>query len=247
MEDIVFEPRTYRQLVRGTDLVSFQVTIRETDLFIRASKNLKSKAERITAKYRHTLERYIDRNPVFKTTLEPFTPEEGAPLIVQAMAEAGTAAGVGPMAAVAGAIAEFVGRELLDYSPEIIIENGGDIFMKSLKKRHVSVFAGTSPMSEKLSLEIEPADTPLGICTSSGTIGHSLSYGKADAVVVLSRSALLADAAATAIANRVKTAADIEPALDFSESIEGVIGVLVIIGDKAGVRGALTLHRNDIH
>jgi ApbE superfamily uncharacterized protein (UPF0280 family) len=243
MKDIIFEPRTYRNLVHGTDLVSFQVTIQETDLFIRASKNLKSKAERITAKYRRILERYIERNPVFKTTLEPFTPEDGAPLIVKAMAEAGIAAGVGPMAAVAGAIAEYVGTELLDYSPEVIIENGGDIFLKSAIKRHISVYAGNSPLSEVTGLEIDSKDTPLGICTSSGVIGHSLSFGKADAVVVLSKSAALADAAATAICNRVKTAEDIESSLAFSETIVGIKGVLVIIGDKAGVRGDIRLVR----
>lgn len=243
MDEIIFEPRTYRNLVNSNDLVSFQVTIQETDLFIMASKNLKSKAKRITAKYRQILERYIERNPVFKTTLEPFSPEENAPVIVKAMAESASAAGVGPMAAVAGAIAEYVGTELLDYSPEVIIENGGDIFMKSLKERHISVHAGNSPLSEKISLKIDSAHTPLGICTSSGTIGHSLSLGKADAVVVLSQSTLLADAAATAIGNRVKTPADIEACLDFSESIDGVKGVLIIIGDKVGIRGDITIGR----
>ena len=90
--------------------------------------------------------------------------------------------GVGPMAAVAGAIAEFVGEELLAYSPEVIIENGGDIYIKSLKKRVVGIYAGNSPLTGKIGLEIEGKETPIGICTSSGTVGHSLSFGRADAV-----------------------------------------------------------------
>lgn len=243
MDRIVFEPRTYRNSVHGTDLVGFTVTVKETDLFIRAGKNLKSKAERLVVKYRNILEKYIERNPLFLTTLEPFTPEENAPLIVKAMAEAGTAAGVGPMAAVAGAIAEYTGRELLEYTAEIIIENGGDIFMKSLNRRKIGVYAGKSPLSEKISLIVEPEDTPLGICTSSGTFGHSLSFGKADAVAVLSPSTLLADAAATAICNSVKTPDDIQQGLALAETIVGVKGVLIIIGDRAGVRGNINLDR----
>ena len=114
------------------------------------------------------------------------------------MIEAGQKAGVGPMAAVAGAIAECVGRELLAFSPEIIIENGGDIYLKCLKKRVVGIFAGKSPLTGKIGLEIDAKDTPLGVCTSSGTVSHSLSFGKADAAVAIAPSATLADAAATA-------------------------------------------------
>ena len=198
MSDYIYEPRTYRNQVGGTDLVSFGVTVKETDLYIRARKNLRSKAERLVDKYRTTLEKYIERYPDFLTTLEPFSPGDNAPMIVKEMAESAAAVGVGPMASVAGTIAEFVGRELLEYSPEVIVENGGDIFMESQSARTVSIYAGVSPLSNKIALEISPKDTPVGICTSSGTVGHSLSYGKADAVVIVSPSTSLADAVATA-------------------------------------------------
>lgn len=245
MSNYIYEPRTYRNDIRGTDLVSFGVTVKETDLYIRARKNLKRKAERLVEKYRNMLEKYIDRNPEFLTTLKPYSPGENTPLIVKEMAEVATAAGVGPMAAVAGAIAEYVGKELLEYTPEVIVENGGDIFMKSLSPRTISIFAGKSPLSNKVALEIPPEDTPLGICTSSGTIGHSLSYGKADAVVIVSSSASLADAVATATANLVKTETDIQAGLEFSEKIPGVKGTLIIINDKMGVHGDLKLNRID--
>ncbi len=245
MNDHIYEPRTYRNRVRGKDLVSFNVTVKETDLYIRARKNLRSKAERLVEKYRGILEKYIERNPEFLTTLEPFSTGDGAPLIVRSMAESAAAAGVGPMAAVAGAIAEYVGKELLEYSPEVIVENGGDIFMKSLSKRTVSIYAGDSPLSNRIALEIEPEDTPFGICTSSGTVGHSLSYGKADAVVILSPSASLADAVATAVCNKIRTADDIPAGLEFAETIPGLKGTIIIIGDKIGVRGKLRLNRTD--
>ena len=152
--------------------------------------------------------------PDLLTALVPFPVGDDAPAIARAMAEAAAKVNVGPMAAVAGAFAEFVGRDLLKYSPEVIVENGGDIFLKSTKSRLVGVYAGEdSPLTGQVALKIEPLDTPLGVCTSSGTVGHSLSFGKADAVVALSRSTALADAAATAIGNIVKAETDVQKAL----------------------------------
>jgi ApbE superfamily uncharacterized protein (UPF0280 family) len=157
------------------------------------------------------------------------------------MAEATAKLGVGPMAAVAGAIAEFVGKELSDYSPEVIIENGGDIYIKSRQKRVVGIYAGNSQLSGKIGLEIKGEDTPIGVCTSSGTVGHSLSFGKADAATVLADSATLADAAATALGNMVKTPDDITRAIDFAQYIEGLQGVLVLIGDQIGMWGKIKI------
>ncbi|GAG89833.1 unnamed protein product, partial [marine sediment metagenome] len=111
----------------------------------------------------------------FLTSLEPLFVSDNAPRIVKSMSEAAKRVGTGPMASVAGAIAEFVGNELLAFSPEIILENGGDIFLKSSKKRLIGIYAGKSPLTGKIGLEINGDDTPLGICTSSGTVGHSLS------------------------------------------------------------------------
>jgi ApbE superfamily uncharacterized protein (UPF0280 family) len=157
------------------------------------------------------------------------------------MMEAGQKAGVGPMAAVAGAVAEYVGRELLDFSPEIIVENGGDIFLSIDRPRTVGIYAGGSPLTGKLGLEISPRDTPLGVCTSSGTVGHSLSFGKADAVVVLAASVSLADAAATAVGNRVINPDDVQSAIDFAGRIEGLKGLVIIIGKNVGAWGDVKL------
>jgi ApbE superfamily uncharacterized protein (UPF0280 family) len=192
-------------------------------------------------KYREQLEGYIADNPAFLTSLEPLPSPESAPDIVKKMIDAGRRAGVGPMAAVAGAMAEYVGADLLEFSPEIIVENGGDIFIKSRVKRVIGIYAGGSPLSGKIGLEVSAGDTPLGICTSSGMVGHSLSYGQADAVVVLAKSAALADAAATSIGNRVKTGDDIGGGIDFSQNIGGLKGVVIIKDDRIGIFGEVKL------
>lgn len=243
---ISMEPRTYRHWIEGRDLVPFTVTVRETDLYIRAATNLQRKAHRLVLKYRKQLESYIEHNPVFLSSLEPLPTPHDAPNIVKDMIEAGQKAGVGPMAAVAGAIAEYVGRELLAYSPEVIIENGGDIFMKCLTRRVIGIFAGKSPLTGKIGLEIEAKDTPLGVCTSSGTVGHSLSFGLADAAVAIAPSATLADAAATAIGNRARQASDIPETIKFSQGIRGLTGAVIIIGENVGAWGNVRLCETSI-
>lgn len=238
---MMYEPRTYRHWINSKDLISFNIVVKETDLYICASTNLKRKAYRLVLKYRDKLERYIGQHPSFLTSLEPFSVDENAPRIVKAMAESATRVGIGPMASVAGAIAEFVGNELLAFSPEIIVENGGDIYLKSSEKRIVGIYAGKSPLSGKIGLEINGEDTPLGICTSSGTVGHSLSYGKADAVIVLSKSATLADAAATAIGNLIKQPSDIPNGIEFAKGIEGLRGLLIIQDGNIGLWGEVKI------
>jgi ApbE superfamily uncharacterized protein (UPF0280 family) len=238
---IMDEPRFYRHWVKDDDLVSFELAVKQTDLYIRSRRNLKDKALDSVLKHRGSLESYIARHPIFLTTLQPYQAEAGAPVIVKEMARVSQLTGVGPMAAVAGAIAEATGRDLLAYSPEVIVENGGDIFLKVSKKRRVGVYAGQSFFTKTIALEIMPRETPLGICTSSGTVGHSLSLGSADAVIVLSPSTALADAAATALGNIVKGADDIPRAIEKARSIEGLRGVVVIVGDKVGIWGKVKI------
>jgi len=150
-------------------------------------------------------------------------------------------AGVGPMASVAGAIAEFVGKDLLRYSNNVIVENGGDVFIKTRKNLRVGIFAAESALSMKVAIRVLPEETPLGICTSSASVGHSLSFGIADAVCVKSKSALLADAAATFVGNRVKKKENIKRAIEEGLKIEGVLGVVVIAGDAMGIAGNIEI------
>jgi len=237
----MFQPRTYRHWIRGADLVATVVAVKETDLFIRAQKNLEEEAKASILKYRAYLEEYIAHNPHFVAALNPIGVNADAPAIVADMAMATKNCGVGPMAAVAGAMAEYVGKDLLAYSDEIIVENGGDLFLKVLTQKQVGIYAGDSPLSGKLAIEVWPEETPMGICTSSGTVGHSLSYGKADAVIAISSSTALADAAATAIGNMVKDVCDINKAIDFAMSLDGLDGIAVIKGSDMGVWGKVRL------
>ena len=234
---IEYKERKYRNLIEEKDLISFQIKEEESDLFIRTNKELSVYARQIVLNFRKQIENYIYRFPLFKTTLLPYSQDKKASEIIQSMVHTTALCGVGPMASVAGAIAEFVGKELLKYSSEVIVENGGDIFIKSKQLRKVNIFAGSSPFSQRIILKIETKENYIGICTSSGMVGPSLSFGKADAVTVISDSVLLADAAATAVGNRIKTRKDVEQGLAYAQRIPGVKGAVIIKDDKMGLWG----------
>ncbi len=238
--------RNYRQLHRQQDLIHFQIQEQQSDLDIgirrdRFSPELQKWSEQKLREIRRSLEDYLLLDPGFGKALIPYEPLASAPELAQIMAEAGQAAGVGPMAAVAGAVAQAMGQALIRRSRDVIVENGGDIFLKSQIRRLIGIYAGNSVFSHRLALEIAPAWTPLGICTSSGTVGHSLSYGLADAVVILSGSTALADAVATATGNRIKQNGDLAKAVDFALSIPGIRGALAIKGDQLSAGGQIKL------
>ncbi|MEN6375043.1 MAG: UPF0280 family protein [Smithella sp.] len=234
---MLYEERTYRSLINKDNFISYNVKIAESDLFISSDTNLADQAYKSLLKHRNFLESYIKTHPEFRTSLLPLTENDFAPPIVREMIGKSKICGVGPMASVAGAVSEFVGYDLCDLTENLIIENGGDIFLKTKKKISVAIFAGESALSYKLNLLVKPEDMPLGICTSSATVGPSLSFGKADAVCVISKSATLADAAASAIGNRVKSKKDIKKALDYGIKIPGMKGIVIIYGNDIGATG----------
>ncbi|MBU0926459.1 MAG: UPF0280 family protein [Spirochaetes bacterium] len=189
---------------------------------------------------RAALERYIARHERFRASLVPVELLPGAPPIALVMSRASLAAGVGPMAAVAGAFAEIAGRAALGEGiAEAVVENGGDIFVKVDAPITVGLYAGSSPLSGRLAFRIDPERTPLGICSSSGTLGHSLSLGACDLATVVSADTALADAVATLAANLVSRPEDIDRALAAAGDIPGVLGVLIVKGDRIGMRGDL--------
>lgn len=237
----MYEERIYRRDYITGNLKSFEVIVKETDLFICAEKDLTSPAIESALKYRGQIESYVEKHPKFKESLFSLPQDLFAVPIVKEMLDVTSRAGVGPMASVAGAIAEFVGIDLLKHCNEVIVENGGDIFIKSNKNRRIGIFAGRSAFSDKLTIEIEASKTPLGICTSSATVGPSLNFGKTDATVVIAKSAAFADACATAIGNMVKHPDDIKKALDFAKKMEGLSAVLIVIADKLGVWGDIKI------
>ncbi len=239
-----YQERIYRNYEQS-GLVSSYVRMVETDLHILAPVNVEDEALRIVSDTRSRIESYIRENPFFADSLHPLSIEPTAPSIVQEMLVAAQAAGVGPMAAVAGAIAEAVGQGLHNSGVEdLIVENGGDIFIDRNRKCTIAVFAGTSPLTNKIGIMFEPEKMPCGVCCSSGSIGHSLSLGHADAVVVTASSTALADCAATRLGNEVKgNPGSIQRALNVAKDIEGISGVVIIQDDQLGVWGDIELER----
>lgn len=238
--------RHYRSLHEGANLKYYKINIRESDLAIGVDKksytdSLMSLTYQELRVIRGGLESYMKLQPEFQTSLVPLPLLAGAPEIVRRMGQAAYATGVGPMAAVAGAVSEMIGEKLLESCREVVVENGGDIFLKSELERIIAVFAGPSEFTYKIGVRVAAHETPLGICTSSGTVGPSLSFGKADAVVIKARTAVLADAAATAAANLVKTDQDLIKAVDFVRGIAGITGILAIKDDKMAAWGHMEI------
>ena len=233
------QKRFYRDWVCAKGLYSQRICIQETDLQILTDRRLDKEfiREKILL-YRRQIEDYISKDPRFLSSLKPIAVELRAKPIIRKMSRAAQRANVGPMAAVAGAMAEFLGQDLLKKGyREVIIENGGDIFLKIRKVRKVGIYSGPAKLWKGLSLRISPRDTPLGICTSSGMVGHSLSFGCADSVVILARNPSLADAVATAVGNRIKSKPDIEKALAFARSVKGVLAGVIIYKNSLGSWG----------
>ncbi|MFA5859328.1 MAG: UPF0280 family protein [Elusimicrobiota bacterium] len=244
MKTSEYVPRFYHEWTKDRVLKTFEVKVRETELWFRAEVNLVNDAVVLVKKYRHEIERYIALRPEFQTSLVPITtrdvPEETA--IVQEMIKQSATAGVGPMATVAGAVAEFVGKKLLPQSTELIIENGGDIFIASTKERIAGIYAGeNNKFSGKLGIRLPPYPKGIGVCTSSGTVGHSLSFGTADAVVIISESTTLADAVATSAGNHVKNVDDVEKAAEYAVNIPGITGAVIIKDERMAAAGMIEL------
>ncbi|MEF9918155.1 MAG: UPF0280 family protein [Eubacterium sp.] len=236
----MYEKRLYRNKMHADGLEYFHVVEYETDLLIAANTDMSFQARNSVHETRKILEDYGQCYPEFFTALEPLEIKRKDPLIIRRMKSAAKTVGVGPMAAVAGAVSQAVGRALLKKSSEVIVENGGDLFVKTSKKRWVAIDAGKSEFKE-LSIVVKASEHPLGICTSSGTMGHSLSFGKADAATVISSDVYLADAAATALGNRIKRYEDIEDAIKWAKSINGIRGVLIIVENRMGAWGEIEL------
>ncbi|MBF0118738.1 MAG: UPF0280 family protein [Desulfobacterales bacterium] len=236
-----YKERTYRNLIKKNDLIKYRVVVKETDLHVHSIIPLEDITRELVLEYRGYLENYIKRYPSFAKTLVPWEINEPVHIIVSEMSESSKKAGVGPMASVAGAIAEHVGYGILPYSPQVIVENGGDIFLKLDNPATVGIFAGDSPLSLHIGLKINSINKPMAVCTSSGKVGPSLSFGKADAVCVVSHSCSLADSCATAIGNMVKSKKDIDKAIRSGKNINGIIGIVIIIDDKLGAWGDLEI------
>ena len=238
---MTYEPRTYRTRMAREGLVGFRVVVKETDLWVLAARDFTPEVREVVLQERRQLESYLAAHPGFLEALAPWPEDPFAPPLAREMIAAAARVGVGPMAAVAGAMAARVGRALSPRSEEVIVENGGDIFIQVQQPATIALFAGKSRLSGRVGLKIDPAWGPLGVCTSSGTVGHSFSFGRADAACVIAADTALADAAATALGNRVPDAAAIPLALEWAGTVPEILGAVVIVGEKMGVWGQVEL------
>ncbi len=237
-----YQERSYR-LLPQSGLIASRVQLMETDLQIMAETGVEDPALALVTEVRQEIERYINDHPDFLHSLVPLADDPAAPKIIRTMLTAGRRAGVGPMAAVAGSVAEYTGQGLgrLGHD-EIIIENGGDVYVRRNRTCTIAIYAGDSPLSGKVGIRLRPEQMPCGVCTSSATIGHSLSLGASDAAVVVAPKTAFADALATRLGNEVREGAKgLDRALTLAKKIKGATGAVLIAGEKLGAWGDLQL------
>ena len=196
---------------------------------------------------RFELIKYIETHPSFLKSLKPVSEEVNSPKLVELMINASKIANVGPMAAVAGAISEISLGYLESHGSKYsIVDNGGDVsFINKMSRKKVicGIYPGESQLNGKLALEFKNYKYPIGICSSSGTVGYSLSYGRADCVSIIAKKSSIADALATAIANEVNGKTDqkaVENGLTAADKFKNnFIGALIIVGETIGTLGKL--------
>ena len=239
-----YRERSYRSRFSNDERRWFCVKFLESDLWIGVdsgsySASMEADTYTMLVDLRRSMDAYLLMDPQYKAALTPYDAGLEAPAILKEMSKVSHKTGIGPMSAVAGAVAQHVAEFLKSQFgvKEVIVENGGDIYAEAHFDMDIAVFAGQSPLSEKIGLHIPATDFPLGICTSSGTVGPSLSLGRADAVMIVCKDVLLADSYATAMANRIRTVNDLEPVIDRIQNIPDILGAIAIKDDRLALCG----------
>ncbi len=233
--------RAYRA-ARNDDLVSFQLVVEETDLWVAAREDIGLPMADHARFLRGQIKTYATLHPEFLTSLQPLEASSHDPEIIRRMCRAGRLTGVGPMAAVAGTMAQMLGEFFRERSPDLLIENGGDTWLCSTRERNIGIL-NMPDQAVRLCVPVAASEFPCSFCASSATIGHSLSFGRADLVVVRARDASLADAAATALANALTGAGAMDAVLAQAQAWEplGIDGVFTQCEGKIGVWGKMQL------
>lgn len=239
-----YKERSYRSRFSNDERRWFCVKFLESDLWIGVdsdsySASMEADTYAMLVDLRRSMDAYLLMDPGYKAALVPYDAGLEAPTILKEMSKVSHKTGIGPMSAVAGAVALHVAEFLKSQFgvKEVIVENGGDIYAEAHSDMDIAVFAGQSPLSEKIGLHIPATDFPLGICTSSGTVGPSLSLGRADAVMIVCKDVLLADSYATAMANRIQSVNDLQPVIDSIQNIPDILGAIVVKDDRLALCG----------
>jgi len=231
----------YRNNVKSREKYLWKVVYKYSDLLISSDKNIIKLAEESLKEIYRYLYKCFKEDPAFLKSLSPVALKPGYPEIIKKMCMLSAEFNVGPMAAVAGTVNEFLAEKLNKYCGSLIIENGGDLYVKSKKDLTLGIHVKNAYFKDSLSLRIKAANMPCGVCSSSGTFGHSLSLGKCDLALVLSKSAITADAAATAAANSITCKDDILTSIEHFKTYRDIEGLLLIKDDKIGLWGRIEL------
>ena len=243
-----YRERSYRSRFSNDERRWFCVKFLESDLWIGVDNgsyhaSMEDEVYAFLVDLRRQMDAYLLMDPQYKASLTPYDAGLEAPAILKEMSRVSRKTGIGPMSAVAGAVAlrvaDFIKSKF--NVKEVIVENGGDIYADANSDMDISVFAGQSPLSERVGLHIPAAAFPCGICTSSGTVGPSLSLGRADAVMIVCRDVLLADSYATAMANRIRTVNDLQPVIDRITDIPDILGAIAVKDDRMAICGQFEL------
>jgi uncharacterized protein len=235
----------YRNSVSIKDKYFYRLRYKYTDIFITSDRDILKELEEPVTSFYSGIEGIISHDRTFMKSLEPVKEKQYYPGYIKKMCQASYRFGVGPMAAVAGAVCDRIAEKISGKCGFLMIENGGDVFIKSKKPVRIGLFSYNSFFSDRLNIVIGAKQTPCGICSSSGTMGHSLNLGKSDLVTVMAESATMADAAATAVANSVLENADIGRSVRLYKKYKEVKGIIIIKDDRIGIWGNLQLVKSD--
>ena len=231
----------YRNNVKTREKYHWKITYQYSDMLLGSDKDIAGLIEEPLKEIYCCLHSCFKEDPAFLKSLSPVSIKPGYPEIIKKMCLLSAGFNVGPMAAVAGTVNEFLAEKINKYCGSLIIENGGDLYLRSKKDRVLVIYVKNKYFKDFISIRIKSESMPCGVCASSGTFGHSLSLGKCDLAVVMSKSAITADAAATAVANSISCKDDILKSIEHFRNCRGIDGLLLIKEDKIGLWGNIEL------
>ena len=240
-EDEYLNRETYRNRVRSKEDFSFRVVYKNTELIISSSRDIRSSIAKPLKDIYRDLESVVSKDPSFLKSLSPVSIKDFYPPSIQKMCELSSEFDVGPMAAVAGTVNDYIASQVPESVENLFIENGGDLYIRSCRDIRTGIYIRNQFFKDNLVIKLRASITPCGLCSSSGTFGHSLSMGRCDLAAVLSGSSISADAAATAIANSVKNIEDVEKTLDRYRCFDSILGILIVKDDRIGIWGEIEL------
>ncbi len=240
-DSLYIDKDIYRINVTAKAEFSWKVSYKYSDLFISSSKDISPFISDRIVDFYNIIEKEIKENPNFEKSFVPLSSISSENWIISEMNKASKTFNVGPMAAVAGSLCEFISRDIQNSVRYLMIENGGDVYIKSSKDAVISVFFKNNYFRNGLKLKVEKKLLPCGIASSSGTFGHSVSLGKSDIALVLAENAIVADAAATAFANSIKSKTDLEKAVNLMKDKKGILGLLAVKDEMIAIYGQIKL------